>query len=98
VGVFSEDNESRFSLTPLAEPLFSDAPGSLRAFFVMMTTDWQFQTWAELPNSVRTGEPAFDKVHGMSAFEYFWSNSKAGKEFNEVYFMKFLLLQSKQKN
>jgi hypothetical protein len=84
VGVFSEDKEKRFSLTPLAEPLLSNAPGSLRAFFAMMTTDWQFQTWAELPYSVRTGEPAFNKVHGMPAFEYFWTHPKAGKEFNDA--------------
>lgn len=84
VGVFSEDNEKRFSLTPLAEPLLSDAPGSLRAFAVMFTTNWQFQTWAELPYSVKTGKPAFDKVFGMPMFEYFWKNQKAGKEFNEA--------------
>jgi len=84
VGVFSEDNEKRFSLTPLAEPLLSNAPGSLRAFAVMITTDWQYQTWAELPYSVKTGKPVFDKVHGMSSFEYFWSNEKAGKEFNDA--------------
>ena len=84
IGVFSEDSEKRFSLTPLAEPLLSDAPGSLRAFAVMFTTDWQFQTWAELPYSVKTGKPAFDKVFGMPMFEYFWNNQKAGKEFNEA--------------
>jgi hypothetical protein len=84
IGVFSEDKEKRFSLTPLAEPLQSDAPGSLRAFAVMFTTDWQFQTWAELPFSVKTGKPAFDKVFGMPMFEYFWKNQKAGKEFNEA--------------
>jgi hypothetical protein len=84
IGVFSQDNQKRFSLTPLAEPLLSDAPGSLRAFAVMFTTDWQFQTWAELPYSVKTGKPAFDKVFGMPMFEYFWKNQKAGKEFNEA--------------
>jgi cyclopropane fatty-acyl-phospholipid synthase-like methyltransferase len=68
----------------LAEPLLSDAPGSLRAFAVMFTTDWQFQTWAELPYSVKTGKPAFDKVFGMPMFEYFWKNQQAGKEFNEA--------------
>ena len=84
IGVFSEDSENRFSLTPLAEPLLSDAPGSLRAFAVMFTTDWQFQTWAELPYSVKTGKPAFDKVFGMPMFDYLWKNQKAGKEFNEA--------------
>jgi hypothetical protein len=84
LGVFSEDTEKRFRLTPLAEPLLSDVPGSLRAFAVMFTTDWQFQTWAELPYSVKTGKPAFDKVFGMPMFEYFLKNQKAGKEFNEA--------------
>jgi hypothetical protein len=84
VGVFSEDAQKRFSLTPLAEPLLSDSPGSLRAFAQMITTDWQFQTWAELPYSVKTGKPAFDKVHGTTSFDYFWSNEKAGKVFNDA--------------
>ncbi len=84
VGVFAEDEEKRFHLTPLAEPLRSDVPGSLRSFVTMMTTDWQYEVWAHLPYSVRTGLPAFDKVHGMSSFEYFWSNEKAGREFNDA--------------
>ena len=84
IGVYSEDNEKKFSLTPLAEPLLSDAPGSLRAFAEMITCDWQFQTWAELPYSVQTGKPSFDKVHGKSSFDYFWSNEKAGKVFNDA--------------
>ena len=84
IGVYSEDNEKKFSLTPLAEPLLSDTPGSLRAFAEMITCDWQFQTWAELPYSVKTGKPSFDKVHGKSSFDYFWSNEKAGKVFNDA--------------
>jgi hypothetical protein len=83
-GVFSEDSLKRFSLTPLAEPLRSDIRGSLRAFSVMMTTDWQYQVWGHLPYSVKTGKPAFDKVFGMSSFDYFWTNEKAGKEFNDA--------------
>ncbi|GEO08280.1 methyltransferase [Segetibacter aerophilus] len=84
VGVYAEDNEKKFSLTPLAEPLRSDAPGSLRAFAEMIACDWQYQTWAELPYSVKTGKPSFEKVFGMSSFDYFWSNEKAGKVFNDA--------------
>ena len=50
----------------------------------MITTDWQFQTWAELSYSVKTGQPSFEKVHGQPAFDYFWSNEKAGKLFNDA--------------
>ena len=84
IGVFSEDSEKRFSLTPLAEPLLSNAPGSLRAFAEMITTDWQYQTWAELTYSVKTGKPSFDKVHGMSSFDYFWTHEREGKQFNDA--------------
>ncbi|MHA4846507.1 methyltransferase [Flavitalea antarctica] len=84
VGVFSEDEEKRFSLTPLAEPLVSETQGSLRAFATMINTDWQFQTWARLPYSIETGKPAFNEVHGMSSFDYFWSHDKAGKTFNDA--------------
>jgi hypothetical protein len=84
IGVFSEDHEHCFSLTALAEPLLSDNPASLRDFAVMIATDWQFQTWAELPYSVKTGKPAFDKVHGMTSFDYFWSKPAAGKVFNDA--------------
>ncbi|MEJ7588195.1 MAG: methyltransferase [Ferruginibacter sp.] len=84
VGVFREDDSKRFNLTPLAQPLLTEVPGSLRAFATMINTDWQFQTWAHLPYSIETGKPAFNKVHGMSSFDYFWSHEKAGKTFNDA--------------
>ena len=43
-GVFSEDLDKRFSLSPMAEFLRSDHPESLRAFAVMMANGEQFQT------------------------------------------------------
>src|SRR5688500_6455031 len=36
VGIFAEDEDGRFRLTPLAEPLRSDAPGSVRSFAIML--------------------------------------------------------------
>jgi len=38
VGVFAEDEQGRFGLTPLAEVLRSDAPGSVRAAAIMTGT------------------------------------------------------------
>ena len=83
VGVFSEDTDRRFSLTPLSEPLLSDAPNSLRAYAQVITTDWQFPIWAELPYTIRTGKPSFEKAFGMSAFDYLWTHPEAMKEFND---------------
>src|SRR5437868_13294029 len=59
VGVFSEDADGRFSLTPLAEPLRSDAPDSMRAFAIYMGAGWHWRVWEGLPYSVQHGQPSF---------------------------------------
>jgi SAM-dependent methyltransferase len=68
-GIFSENGDRTFSLTPLAENLRSDIPGSQRSFAIMSGTEF-FQTWGGLLHSVRTGEDAFSKVYGKAFFEY----------------------------
>ena len=69
VGVFAEGPPRRFSLTPLAEPLRSEVPGSKRAL-ALMSGDEQFRTWAEIEYSIRTGRIAFDHVFGKPIFDY----------------------------
>ena len=69
VGIFTEDESRRFSLTPLAEPLRSDVAGSKRAL-ALMCGDEQFRAWGEIDYSVRTGKIAFDKVFGKPVFNY----------------------------
>ena len=69
VGIFTEGESRRFSLTPLAEPLRSDIPGSKRAL-ALMSGDEQFRTWAEIDYSIRTGKIAFDKIFGKPIFDY----------------------------
>src|SRR5262249_25636269 len=62
VGIFVEDNQHRFGLTPLAECLRS-VPGSQRSL-AMMTGEEHYQAFGQLLYSVQTGKTAFDKVHG----------------------------------
>lgn len=69
IGIFAEGEARQFSLTPLAEPLRSDVPGSKRALALMMG-DEQFHAWSEIEYSVRTGKTAFEKVFGQPIFDY----------------------------
>ncbi len=69
VGIFAEDTDRRFSLTPLAECLRSDVPGSLRAFGIMMGAEF-YQSWGELLYSVQTGEQGYQKRFGVPFFQY----------------------------
>ena len=70
IGIFAEDAERRFSLTPRAEALRTDSPGSLRYFVLMVAGPENRAACAEMLHSVRTGEPAFQEAFGMSAWEY----------------------------
>ncbi len=69
VGIFAEGPPRQFSLTPLAEPLQTNVPGSKRAL-ALMSGDEQFQAWSEILYSIQTGKKAFDKVFGKPIFDY----------------------------
>jgi hypothetical protein len=83
VGVFAEGEGRRFALTPLAELLRSDVPGSMRALARMYGSE-QYRAWGDLLDGVRTGEPAFDRVFGASFFDYLAGSPGSGAIFNEA--------------
>jgi hypothetical protein len=71
VGIFAEADSGRFTLTPLAAALRSDAPGSVRAYVRMAGAEWQWRSWSKLADSIRSGAPAFERVFGMPIFDYY---------------------------
>jgi hypothetical protein len=79
---FTEDTDGRFALTPLAEGLRTDAPGSLRAYAVMLGEDWHWRAWGELLHSVRIGQSAFEHTFGRDVFGYFGEHPEAARVFN----------------
>jgi ubiquinone/menaquinone biosynthesis C-methylase UbiE len=84
VGVFVEDEDSRFGLTPLGAYLQSDVPGSLRAAAIYFGLEELSRAWSHLSYSVQTGQPAFDHVFGMGSFEYLERHPETGRVFNEA--------------
>jgi SAM-dependent methyltransferase len=80
IGVLDEQPDGTYGLTPLGDCLRDDAPGSLRALARMRGSDWQWRSWRELGHSVRTGETAFDHVHGVPMFEYLVHRDRAAGE------------------
>lgn len=69
-GVFRQDADGRFGLTPLGACLRSDVPGSQRAFARLVGHDAWWRAWGGLLHAVRTGEIAFRHAHGRSLFDY----------------------------
>lgn len=70
VGVLFEDERGNFYLTPLSLHLRSEVHGSLRSMAIMFGEPWHWDVWGSLLHSVRTGQPAFEHVHGMGTYEY----------------------------
>jgi hypothetical protein len=83
VGIFEEDHNHCFALTPLADQLRSDLEGSQRSLVLMMGEE-HYRTWSDLLYSVQTGEVAFDKSYGMPIFEYLSQHPDKGQIFDEA--------------
>ncbi len=81
VGVFAETDDGNFALSPLAEPLRSDLPGSQRALAVMNGEE-HYRAYGELLYSVQTGQPGFDKVYGLPVFDYLGQHPEQGALFD----------------
>lgn len=84
VGIFNEDQSGRFHLTPLAEPLRSDAQHSVRDFAIYFGADWHRRVYGELGYSVQTGLPAFEKIYGKPFFDYLAENPAPAEDFNNA--------------
>jgi hypothetical protein len=84
VGVFSQDADGRFAITPLSETLRSDIRGSLRAFAMTELGEEHYPAWGELLHSVRTGEIAFDHAFGMPVWEFFAKHPDNATIFNDA--------------
>ncbi|CAA9389120.1 MAG: Similar to O-demethylpuromycin-O-methyltransferase [uncultured Pyrinomonadaceae bacterium] len=74
VGIFSETADRKFELTPLAESLRRDAPNSMRDVAIMQGEEWNWRNYGELRHSVKTGETAQGKAHGIPLFEFLTRN------------------------
>ena len=83
-GIFAENKNGKFELTPIAAPLQSDVPGSVRTWAIMTGESWFQRPFGEILHCVKTGKDAFSHVHGMALFEYLKQDSEAAETFNEV--------------
>lgn len=81
-GVLAELPGRRFGLTPVSQLLRSDHPASLRGLAVHFGSDFHRAAWSHLYESVRTGEPAFDKAHGQQQFDYYRSHPEQAAIFD----------------
>lgn len=84
LNVFSEQENRVFALNPVAQPLLSNAPNSLRDIAIFMGEDWHWQVWGKTLYSVQTGKSAWAQMHGDDVFGYFGMNPEPAAIFNRA--------------
>ncbi len=84
LGLFTEDERQRFSLTPLGAALKSDAPGSARAAVRTLAGQPFWRAWEHVLYSVKTGKPGFDKAWGTGQFDHFTSHPELAKNLSDT--------------
>jgi SAM-dependent methyltransferase len=79
MGVFAEEEDLHFRLTPAAELLRSGVPGSMRGHAEAAGEEWMWRPWGALLHSVTTGETAFDHLYGKNTFDWFKEHPAAAQ-------------------
>jgi hypothetical protein len=82
VGVFTEPTTRHFALTPLAETLRKDVPGSMRDLARYVGMPERQSAFSNLIYSLRTGKPSFDHVHGQDWWSFFVDRPQVAALFN----------------
>jgi hypothetical protein len=82
--VLKQRRDGRFALRPMGQALRSDTHGSMRNMVLMFGCSEHWELWGSLLHSVRTGEPATDKLRGMPFFPYLETNPEYAQVFNNA--------------
>ncbi|QMU78146.1 hypothetical protein GXW83_23035 [Streptacidiphilus sp. PB12-B1b] len=81
-GVLSVDDEERFSLTRLGSIYLSASPVQGAPLDAMHAAPAVWQAWGALEQSVRTGKPAFELVHGTGLFDHLKGDAELAGHFH----------------
>jgi hypothetical protein len=82
LGIFAERPDGRIENTPASEMLRSEVPGSVRDYVVFVGQPWHVAAYGELLHSLRTGQPAAERVLGKTVWEFLRSDAEAARIFN----------------
>jgi O-methyltransferase domain/Dimerisation domain len=92
-GIFREEADGRFALTPLGGCLRSEGPDSVRDWALYAGSPAMWPVWGGLRESVMTGAAAFPRMHGMPLWDYMAEHPELGTPFN-----RWMSRQSEQHN
>ncbi|GAB1823847.1 methyltransferase [Herbidospora sp. RD11066] len=72
----------RYALSAFGQPLRAGHPRSIRSSVLLLGDPATWQAWGALTSAVRTGETAWDHVHGRPLFEHLSASEELSTIFN----------------
>ncbi|MDJ0345997.1 methyltransferase [Streptomyces sp. H10-C2] len=81
-GMLTSDEDGRFALTRLGSMYRSESPVQGAPLDAMHAAAPVWQAWGALEESVRTGRPAFDLVHGKGLFDHLRTDDELAGHFH----------------
>jgi O-methyltransferase domain/Dimerisation domain len=82
LGVVVQLDGDRFELSEAGRPLREGVPDSTRAVIRLLCGPEMLRAWAELVPSLRSGESAWERAHGMPVFEYYGAHPRSAADFD----------------
>lgn len=82
LGIFAITPDGRFCNTPLSDVLRTDHPESQRASALFLPAAFLWRPLGELYETIRTGEPAFQRIFRQRFFDYLASHQDDAATFN----------------
>jgi hypothetical protein len=71
IGVFTLDGEGRFANNRYSEALRAGRLSHLRDYCLYFSSRSNLQAWHDIEETLKSGKNAFERVHGMSVWEWF---------------------------
>jgi len=84
IGVFTEQTDGRFAMTPAAELLRRDVPQSLRSTVMFYGNEVAWHAFGRLSQVITTGQSAFVSQYGQGFYDYLGDNPEVGALFHEM--------------
>ena len=83
-GIFRQQRDGRYNLTPLADTLRSDADVSMAGMARWVGSAQHREHWSHLADAVRTGRAVLPVLRGKPAFEYLAEEPELAEIFNQA--------------
>lgn len=84
IGIYEELDHEHFALTDIAEAMCSEVKNSMRDLILMACGDWYWNAWGNLFDTVKTGEPYFNKDFGNDFYTYLKEKPEFAETFNKA--------------